>query len=161
MDAAFPRAPETHASRGPAETPETAETAETAARLRLAVMRLSRRIRQQVSQEVTQSQTSVLASVERYGTPTLGELAAVEQVRPPSMTRQVEALVAAGLLSRTIDAHDKRFVRVELTAAGRRALQRSRSLRTAYLVKRLARLAPDERAHLGELVTLLEHLSEL
>lgn len=138
-----------------------AELAETAARLRLAVMRLSRRIRQQTVQDVTQSQVSVLASVERCGTPTLGALAAAEQVRPPSMTRQVDALVAAGLLDKLADPADGRVARVRLTTAGRRALDRSRSLRTAYLVQRLAALTPAERARLTELTELLEHVLEL
>ena len=53
---------------------------------------------------MTQSQVSVLSSVERLGSPTLGELAASEKVQPPSMTRQVDALVAAGLLAREV--HD-------------------------------------------------------
>lgn len=135
--------------------------AELAARLRLAVGRLSRKIRQQVTGEVTQSQVSVLYSVERLGTPTLGELAASEQVQPPSMTRQVNALEAAGLLTRRAEPTDRRIARVELTAAGRRFLQRNRSLRNAYLVQRLTRLSPSERDRLGELVALLEHLAEL
>src|ERR1700727_2291738 len=66
---------------------------ELAARLRLAVLRLSRQLRQQLVGGVTQSQVSVLSSVERLGSPTLGELAASEKVQPPSMTRQVDALV--------------------------------------------------------------------
>jgi DNA-binding MarR family transcriptional regulator len=143
------------------EISEQPDIAETAAKLRLAVMRLSRKIRQQVAEEVTPSQLSVLVSVEKGGNPTLGELAAAEQVRPPSMTRQVDALVSAGFLRRTADSVDRRVARVELTSAGKRAIQRSRSLRTAYLVKRLASLSPAERAQLGEMVSLLEHLAEL
>lgn len=137
-----------------------AELAETAARLRLAVMRLSRKIRQQTVEDVTQSQVSVLASVERAGTPTLGELAAAEQVRPPSMTRQVDTLVAAGLLDKLPDPADGRVARVQLTAAGRRALHRSRSLRTAYLVRRLEALTAAERAQVTALTELLERMLE-
>jgi DNA-binding MarR family transcriptional regulator len=137
------------------------DVAAMAARLRLAVLRLSRKIRQQVSREVTPSQVSVLVTVERTGSPTLGELAGAEGVRPPSMTRQVEALVSSGMLRRTVDSVDKRVARVELTAAGRRALQRSRSLRTTYLVKRLERLGEDERSRMADLVSLLEQLLEL
>lgn len=137
------------------------DVAETAARLRLAVLRLSRKIRQQVAQEATPSQISVLASVERHGTPTLGELAAAEQVRPPSMTRQVDTLVSAGLLARTVDAQDRRVARVELTHAGQKALARSRSLRTAYLVKRLSSLGEEDQDRLYELVGLLERLAEM
>jgi len=133
---------------------------ELAARLRLAVMRLSRRLRQQVAGGVTSSQVSALATVERLETPTLGELAASEKVRPPSMTRIVVGLEAAGLVSRRVDADDRRVARVMLTAEGRRVLQRSRSLRTAFLARRLRRLSAPEREALGELVRLLERLVE-
>src|ERR1700691_613696 len=80
--------------------------AEVAARMRLAILRLSRRLRQQVAGGVTSSQVSALATVERLGTPTLGELAASEQVRPPSMTRIVVGLEGAGLVTRRVDAED-------------------------------------------------------
>jgi DNA-binding MarR family transcriptional regulator len=131
---------------------------ELAARLRLAVLRLSRRLRQQVAGGVTSTQVSALATVERLGTPTLGALAASEQVRPPSMTRIVVGLEAAGLVRRQVDEDDRRVARVMLTAEGRRVLQRSRSLRTAFLARRLRRLSDSERRALGELVRLLEML---
>ncbi len=133
---------------------------ELAARLRLAVTRLSRRVRQQVAGGVTPSQVSALATIERLGSPTLGEVAASEQVRPPSMTRIVVGLEAAGLVVRRVDADDRRVVRVGLSAEGRRVLQRSRSLRTAFLARRLRRLSTPEREALGELVRLLELLVE-
>jgi DNA-binding MarR family transcriptional regulator len=143
-------------------TTETGAESETeiAARLRLAVLRLSRRLRQQVAGGVTSTQVSALATVERLGSPTLGELAASERVRPPSMTKIVVGLEAAGLVSRQVDPLDRRVARVMLTAEGRRVLQRSRSLRTAYLARRLRRLSDAERASLGELVGLLELLVE-
>jgi DNA-binding MarR family transcriptional regulator len=152
-------------TNGPTKLPTDAPTAaasdaEVAARLRLAVTRLSRRLRQQVAGSVTSSQVSALATVERLGAPTLGELAASEQVQPPSMTKMVVSLEVAGLVSRREDDSDGRIVRVVLTAEGRRALQRSRSLRNAYLVRRLRALSDIERGHLDELVTLLEHLVE-
>jgi DNA-binding MarR family transcriptional regulator len=131
---------------------------ELAARLRLAVLRLSRQLRQQLVGGVTQSQVSVLSSVERLGTPTLGELAASEKVQPPSMTRQVDALVAAGLLARQVHPVDRRIVQVRLTAGGERTLHQNRSVRTAFVASRLKRLPADERARLGELVGLLEKL---
>src|SRR5271155_2573356 len=118
---------------------------ELAARLRLAVMRLSRRLRQQVAGGVTSSQVSALATVERLGSPTLGELAASEKVRPPSMTRIVVGLEEAGLVTRQVDSDDRRVARVMLTTEGRRVLQRSRSLRTAFLAQRLRRLSGPER----------------
>ena len=134
--------------------------AEMAARLRLAILRLSRRLRQQVAGGVTSSQVSALATVERLGTPTLGELAASEQVQPPSMTKIVVGLEAAGLVARQEEEADRRIVRVKLTAEGKRTLARSRSLRNAYLVRRLRRLSADERSALADAVRLLEHLVE-
>lgn len=156
----------------PGSGPETAEAAETtgawlapqgsdaemAARMRLAILRLSRRLRQQVAGGVTSSQVSALATVERLGTPTLGELASSEQVQPPSMTKIVVGLEGAGLVARQEDESDRRIVRVKLTAEGRRTLARSRSLRNAYLVRRLRRLSVDERAALEDSVRLLEQL---
>jgi len=132
--------------------------AEVAARLRLAITRLSRRLRQQVVGGVTSSQVSALATVERLGTPTLGELAASEQVQPPSMTKMVVGLERAGLVTRLEEAADRRIVRVALTAEGRRTLQRSRSLRNAYLARRLRRLSDAERSSLEGAVALLERL---
>jgi DNA-binding MarR family transcriptional regulator len=137
-----------------------ASDAETAARLRLAILRLSRRLRQQVAGGVTSSQVSALATVERLGTPTLGELAASEQVQPPSMTKTVVGLEAAGLVTRQEDDSDGRIVRVALSGEGRRTLQRSRSLRNAYLVRRLRSLPDGDRASLEDAVRLLEHLVE-
>ncbi len=86
----------------PRPAPEGSD-AELAARMRLAILRLSRRLRQQVAGGVTSSQVSALATVERLGTPTLGELASSEQVQPPSMTKIVVALEAAGLVARQED----------------------------------------------------------
>jgi DNA-binding MarR family transcriptional regulator len=102
----------------------------------------------------------VLSSVERLGNPTLGELAAREQVQPPSMTRQVETLVGRGLLGREVHPGDRRIVRVRLTPSGQKILQRNRSVRTAFMAARLKRLPPEERARLEELVGLLEGLVE-
>jgi DNA-binding MarR family transcriptional regulator len=156
--AEVPPDPAPGAGSGPPwPTPEGSD-AEMAARMRLAILRLSRRLRQQVAGGVTSSQVSALATVERLGTPTLGELASSEQVQPPSMTKIVVGLESAGLVARQEDDSDGRIVRVKLTADGRRTLARSRSLRNAYLVRRLRRLSDEDRAALEDAVRLLEHL---
>ncbi|HZU78899.1 MAG TPA: MarR family transcriptional regulator [Acidimicrobiales bacterium] len=142
------------------DAPGTVTEAELAARLRLGVTRLYRALRQQVAGGLTPSQISALATVGRLGNPTLGELAAAEQVQPPSMTRMVDALERAGMLERCLDPADGRIVRVGVTAEGRRTLQRIRSMRNAVLVRRLRRLSQDERARLADLVNLLERLVE-
>jgi len=137
---------------------DAAAEAELAARLRVVVTRLDRPLRQQVVGGCTPSQVSALGTLARLGTPTLGELAAAEQVQPPSMTRIVVALEAAGLLARRVDPVDGRVVRVAVTPAGERTLARIRSLRTAVLARRLRKLTVDERRRLAELVPLLERL---
>lgn len=144
----------------PAAALDPSAEAELAARLRLAITRLYRPLRQQVAGGLTPSQISALATAARLGTPTLGELAAAERVQPPSMTRMVVSLEGAGLLTRLVDPADGRVVRVEVTTEGRRTLQRIRSLRNAVLVRRLQRLTAPERAMLAQLVPLLERLVE-
>jgi DNA-binding MarR family transcriptional regulator len=128
--------------------------------LRLAVMRLARRLRQQTEGEITASQLSALASVSRLGPLTLGALAAVERVRPPTMTRIVGHLEAAGLVVRRPAPGDRRSAQVELSPAGRRLLDRSRTRKDAYLAERLAALSPAEVAVLRQAAATLERLLE-
>ena len=80
------RRPATTAASDPVGT-ETTE--ELAGRLRLAIDRLHRRLRQESLAGLSPAQASALGAVKRLGRPTLGELAAVEQVQPPTMTRLV------------------------------------------------------------------------
>jgi len=130
-----------------------------AARLRTAVTRLNRRLRQQALGSVSPAQASTLAMTARLGVPTLGELARAEQIQPPTMTRVVATMEESGLLLRCPDESDRRIVRVKLTAKGRRELERIRTQKTAYLVERLAQLDGDDRARAADLVDLLEQLA--
>ena len=131
-----------------------------AAGLRMVVMRLARRLRQQAEGEVTPSQLSALASVDHLGPITLGELAAAEQVQPPSMTKIVGGLEAHGFVIREVDANDRRIARLRLSEEGRRFLTRSRTRRNAYLAERLRRFEPEERALLEQALPLLERLMD-
>lgn len=133
---------------------------ELAARLRVAVTRLHRRLRQESFSGISPSQEAVLAAIKRLGRPTLGELAQAERVQPPTMTRVIRAMQSAGLVARHADAGDRRVSRVALTESGRSALERIRSMKTAYLAQRLARLDDDERARAAGLAMLLEELVE-
>jgi DNA-binding MarR family transcriptional regulator len=128
--------------------------------LRLAVMRLARRLRQQTEGEITASQLSALASVDRLGPLTLGALAAVERVRPPTVTRIVGHLEAAGLVLRRPAPGDRRSAEVELSPSGRELLDRSRTRKDAYLAERLATLGPAEVAVLRRAAAVLERLLE-
>jgi len=131
---------------------------ELAGRLRLAVNRLQRRLRQQSLAGLSPAQASALGSVARIGSPTLGELASIEQVQPPTMTRIVASLADAGMVTRATDVADRRSARVRVTPAGTRALERIRTLKNAFLVRRLGELSPDEQRCAADLVALLEHL---
>lgn len=131
---------------------------ETASRLRLAVMRLARRLRQQTQDAVTPSQISAMSVLERHGPITLGELAALERVQPPTMTRIVAALEEDGLVMRQVDAADRRVAHVSVTVSGRRLLDRSRSRKTAYLFARMRGLTEEERAVVERALPLLERL---
>ena len=133
---------------------------EVAGRLRMAVNRLQRRLRQESLGGLSPAQASALGSVHRNGSPTLGELAAMEQVQPPTMTRIVASLAEAGMVTRVADLNDRRSARVHATPLGERTLERMRTRKNAFLVRRLGELGPDEQRHAAELVALLEHLLE-
>lgn len=138
----------------------TINDAELAARLRLSVTRLARRLRQKSDVEATASQISALATIERLGPLTIGELSAAERVQPPSMTRIVAGLEELGLIQRETDERDRRVARVRVTPLGQRLLARSRSKKNAYLAARLGSLTNEERAVLAHAADLLEQLLE-
>src|SRR6266550_2565294 len=138
----------------------TVADAELASRLRLAVMRLARRLRQQADGEVTPSQISALSSVDRLGPLTLGELSSVERVRPPTMTRIVSGLEDVQLVTRARDPHDRRIARVGLTRRGQRFVEQSRTRKDAYLAARLRSMTPVELTTLDRAGSILERVME-
>jgi DNA-binding MarR family transcriptional regulator len=146
----------------PTTTPtlDSAVSSELASRLRLSINRLHRLLRQESLAGLSPAQASALGSVNRLGSPTLGELAAVEQVQPPTMTRIVASLLESGMVTRVTDASDRRSARVCITSSGKKTLERIRTLKNAFLTRRLAELGPDQRAGAADLVALLEHLVE-
>jgi DNA-binding MarR family transcriptional regulator len=131
---------------------------ELATRLRVAVTRLNRKLRQQSLAGLSPAQASALGTVNRLNSLTLGELATAEQVQPPTVTRLVGTLENAGLVTRETDEVDRRVTRVRITAEGRRTLQRIRSLKNAYLNRRLAALDPAEQKLAEAMTSLIEHL---
>ena len=133
--------------------------AELPARLRLGVMRLARRLRQETPGQVTPSMQSALSMLERHGPLTLGELASLERVAPPSMTRIAARLEEADLVVRTVDSTDRRVARVAVSTEGRKLLREIRSRRDAYLATRLRSFSPEDRALLAEALPLLEQLT--
>jgi len=143
-----------------AQARTTLANEELASRLRLNINRLHRRLRQEALAGLSPAQASALGAVYRLKNPTLGELAATEQVQPPTMTRIVASLQEAGMITRVTDAADRRSARVHITPAGKRALDRIRTLKNAFLTRRLADLSPAEQERADELISLLEHLLE-
>jgi DNA-binding MarR family transcriptional regulator len=128
-------------------------------RLRMAVVRMYRRLRQEDGPDATPSQMSALASLLRLGPLTLGELAAVERVRPPTMTRIVAALEEAGMVERQPDQHDRRVTRVTVSPAGDAFAARTRARRNAFLAARLAELDQADLDALTRAVGVLERLA--
>jgi DNA-binding MarR family transcriptional regulator len=141
-----------------ATTSQAPSQEDVATRLRIAINRLQRRLRQQSLAGLSPAQASALGAVNRLGSPTLGELASTELVQPPTMTRIVANLADAGMVTRVTDDSDRRSARVRVTPAGVRALERIRTLKNAFLVRRLSELSPDEQIRAADLVELLEHL---
>ncbi|HLH46646.1 MAG TPA: MarR family transcriptional regulator [Acidimicrobiales bacterium] len=127
--------------------------------LRLAVLRLSRRLRQQALGDITPSQISALSSISKHGELSLGELASIERVAPPSMTRIAARLEELGLVQRRTDAADRRVARVVISPAGKELLQETRNRRDAYLADRLRHLSADETHLLEQAIPLLERLA--
>ena len=141
-------------------TASDADPERLAADLALAIGRLARRLRQQAEEGVTASLLSALWTIERLGPVTLGDLAGAERVQPPTVTRIVSRLEELHLVSRHVDAADRRVARIALTPQGRRLLDRTRSRRTAYLAKALRSVEPDDRAVLARAVELMDDMIE-
>jgi DNA-binding MarR family transcriptional regulator len=131
-----------------------------ASSLRISVMRLARRLRLERSgDDRTLNQLAVLGTLDRRGPLTVGELAATEKVKPPSMTRTVACLEEAGLATRRAHDTDRRQVVVELTDAARDVLADDRRRRDAWLAQRLGALDADELELLHRVAPLLERLA--
>jgi DNA-binding MarR family transcriptional regulator len=119
-------------------------------------MRSVRRLRQEKSSDaITAGQYSVLAVLDHRGPMTPRELAEHEQVQPPSMTRTVNALVEAGLVTRADHPEDGRQVLVAVTEAGANEVRETRRRRDAWLAKRLADLPAEDRQTLARAAEIL------
>jgi DNA-binding MarR family transcriptional regulator len=131
---------------------------EVADRLHSAAIHLLRRARRSDPLTgATPAQLSAL-SVLMSGPKTLGELAAAEQVRAPTISRLAAEMERIGLIRRRGDPDDGRVVRVEMTARGRHILGKGRELRIADIESRLRRLAPDEIEALSYASALIERV---
>jgi DNA-binding MarR family transcriptional regulator len=143
-------------------TPPTSLT-DSAARLRLAIVRTSRRLRQEAMVEATDltpTSTSALATVERHGPLTPSELAEIERVKRPTVTRTLGCLTDAGLVERSPDPADGRSALVSVNAAGRERLRRLRKRKNAYLARRMRDLPQEDVETLERAAAILEQMLE-
>ena len=133
-----------------------------ASELRLAVMRLRRRLANErhPGNELSMGAMAVLGALHRQGDLTVGELAAHERVKAPSMTRTVNCLEQLGHVVRRAHESDGRQVVVSLTEAGRAAVLADRRRRDAWLAQRLRELSPEERAVLRAAAPVLAALAQ-
>jgi DNA-binding MarR family transcriptional regulator len=131
-----------------------------AARLRLAITRTARRLRQEAAPGLSPVLTSALATLERGGPLTPSELADAERIQRPTATRIVARLEAEGLATRARDPEDGRSSLVSASPAGRDLLKRLRLRKNAYLARRLRELEPEEVATLDRAAEILERLLE-
>ena len=114
----------------------------------------------QADEDVTEGQRSVLFVLSNRGPQTLGSLSEHERVTPPSMNRTVNALVAAGLVTRNIADDDARKVKLELSDAGRAFITETKRRRDAWFTKRLATLTPEQRRMLDEVIPVLREIAD-
>jgi DNA-binding MarR family transcriptional regulator len=140
-------------------TSPTREVGRVADRLHSAAIHLLRRLRvEDEALGISAPRLSLLSVLVFAGPKRIGELARVEQVEPPTISRLVDGLVRDGLAVRELDPDDARAVRVRATPTGARTLRRGRARRVESLQTRLATLSPTELAALGEGVEVLERI---
>jgi DNA-binding MarR family transcriptional regulator len=135
---------------------------DTASRLRLAIVRMARRMRQEAlsaeAGELSPTLTAALATVHRHGPLTPSELADRERVKRPTATRTVARLEAEGLIERTKDPADGRAHLISTTPAGQALLKRIRGRKNAYIARRLRHLDPEEVETLKRAADILERM---
>jgi DNA-binding MarR family transcriptional regulator len=128
------------------------------ARLRLAIVRTARRLRQEAGTDLGPAQTSALATIERHGPLAPSELAERERIKRPTATRILGSLESAGLLTRVRDPEDGRSSILSVTSEGRELIRRLRARKTAYLAKRMRDLPPEDLWALERAAELLEEM---
>ncbi len=136
------------------------DESESAARLRLAITRVARRLRQEANADLSPSLTSALASIEGHGPVTPSELANCERVQRPTITRVLARLAELELVEREADPADGRSTLITITPSGRALLEDLRSRRDAFLADRLSKLSTEDRAVLDRASEVLESLLE-
>ena len=136
------------------------ELTERAARLRLAITRTARRMRQEANPELGPASLAALATIGRAGPLTPSELADAERIQRPTATRLLTNLTEKGLVSRAADPTDGRCSIVSATPEGRAMLKRIRSRKNAYLAQRMRDLPDEDVVALERAAEILERVLE-
>jgi len=140
----------------------TGHRTELSSDLRISVTRLARRLRtERADHGLTLGQVSMLATLDRHGPLTAGELALHEGIRPPSATRTLASLDELGLITRACSETDRRQSVISITDAARDLLHEDRRRRDALLADLLDQLSDDERRVLAQASPLLDRLAGL
>ena len=140
--------------------PPATDLAGLASHLRLSVFRASRTLRRESQAGISPTLLAALSTIERHGPITAGDLAAHEQVRKPTVTRILGALVDEGLVERSVDPMDRRIAWVRLTTEGRALMRTVRRRTDRYLAERLRKLEPSELADLERAAAILDRVTE-
>ena len=158
----MPSDPSDPAGPGSATEDDAEIDADLVADLRLAVMRMRRRLvnERHPDNDLSIGQMGVLAMLLRHGELTLSELSALERVQPPSMTRAVNLLEERDLVLRLPHPTDGRVTHVHLTDAGRAVLAADRARRDAWLSRRLQELSDSDREALRLAAPVLLRLAQ-
>lgn len=130
-----------------------------AARLRMALSRLTRTLRRQTLAGLTPTQLSALATVGKSGPLRLTDLAAAEGIAPSTLSRLVAALEDSGYLQRSSVPGDARASMVSATPEGRAVIDRIRQDSTTMLARMLAQLTPGQQAAIAAALPALEQMS--
>ncbi len=136
---------------------------ERAAHLRTAIVRTARRLRQEAAAEtsgLTPTSVAALATIERHGPMTPSEIADIERVKRPTITRTLACLEREGLIDRAPDPDDRRSALVSINGAGRERLRRLRKRKNAYLARRMRDLTEEEVDTLERAAEILERMRE-
>src|SRR3954462_454205 len=138
----------------------TSQTPQLAPRLRLAVARTARRLRQEAGGGLRPTLPSALASIENHGPLTPSELADRERIKRPTATRLISTLEEGGFVLRASDPSDRRSSLIAITPEGRELMRTLRTRKDAYLAQRLRKLSAEDRETLDRAADLLERLLE-
>src|SRR3954453_2187271 len=147
----------------PANTSADERLADAAAHLRMAIVRTARRLRQEAAAEtsgLTPTSVAALATIEGHGRMTPSEIADIERVKRPTITRTLGCLEREGLIDRSQDPSDKRSALVAVNGAGRERLRRLRKRKNAYLARRMRALSDEEVETLERAAEILERMRE-